>query len=91
MPSCRLPGQTAATTLHLTALYLQSTLKQEPNPWFAFSGGRNPLRIGSTGAIILLRKKHPDPLVVIRLYHPLLVFKGANLGCEHTKSIRPTQ
>jgi hypothetical protein len=52
MPGCCLPSQTAATALHLTALYLKPTLQQEPDPWVAFAGGNRPLLIASTEAIL---------------------------------------
>jgi hypothetical protein len=61
MPGCCLPSLTAATALHFTAGYLKLSLQQEPTPCIAFLGGNSLLPIRSTGAIILLCKKHPDP------------------------------
>jgi hypothetical protein len=53
LPSLTVPSLTAATALHFTAGYLKLSLEQEPTPCFAFLGGNSPLRIKSTGAIIL--------------------------------------
>jgi hypothetical protein len=62
MPGCCLPSLTAATVLHVTADYSTDSLQQEPMPCFAFSSGNSPLPLGSTGAISLSWKKHPNPL-----------------------------
>jgi hypothetical protein len=52
MPGCCLPGLTAATALHFTAVYLKPSLEQEPTLCFAFLGGHSPLLVRSIGAII---------------------------------------
>jgi hypothetical protein len=67
MPGCCLPSLTAATALHFTAGYLKLSLQQEPTLCFAFLGGSSPLPIKSTVAIILSRKKYPDPSCTYRV------------------------
>jgi hypothetical protein len=61
MPSYRLQGLAAATTLHFIACCIEHPLSQNPMACFAYPGGNSQLLIMSAGAIILPRKKYPDP------------------------------
>jgi hypothetical protein len=61
MPGRCLPSLTAATVLHFTADQLKFSRQQEPTPPFAFLGGKSPLLLRSTGAIILATKIYPLP------------------------------
>jgi hypothetical protein len=53
MPSYRLAGLAAATTLQFTACRIKHPLSQKTTASFAYPGGISHLSIKSTGAIIL--------------------------------------